>query len=284
MSPAFTVEPSGASCGALVHGLDLRDDLDDGTVAAVRETWLEHQVIAFPDQELTIDQLEAVARRFGPFGEDPYLPAMPGHPHVVELRREADETSPIFAEAWHSDWSFLPTPPAGTLLYGVEIPPVGGDTLYADQYAAYDALDAATKDRLAGLHGIHSARRGYARDGQYGERDTARSMPIRSSDDALATQLHPLVRTHPETGRPALFCSIGYTIGIDGLPDDEAQELLWDLYRHVGREDFVHRHRWSPGMLTLWDNRCLLHQATGGYDGHRRILHRITIAEPPTRN
>src|SRR5205085_3139495 len=99
-------------------------DLDDDTVAAVRSTWLEHQVIAFPDQDLTVDQLEAVAQRFGPFGVDPYLPAMPDHPHVVELRREADETSPIFAEAWHSDWSFLSEPPAGTLLYGVDIPPV----------------------------------------------------------------------------------------------------------------------------------------------------------------
>jgi taurine dioxygenase len=275
----FTVEPTGQACGALVRGLDLRRHLDDETVAAVRAAWLEHQVIAFPDQDLTIEQLETVAQRFGPFGEDPYLPAMDGHPHVVELRREADEQSPIFAEAWHSDWSFLPTPPAGTLLYGVEIPPVGGDTLYANQYAAYDALPDDVKARLQGLDGVHSARRGYAKDGQYGTKDVARSMPIRSSDDALATQLHPLVRTHPETGRPALFCSIGYTIGIDGLPDDEAQELLWFLYRHAGSEEFVYRHTWSKGMLTLWDNRSLLHQATAGYDGHPRILHRITVAE-----
>jgi taurine dioxygenase len=275
-----SVEPSGAGFGALVHGLDLRADLDDDeTLAALRSAWLEHQVVAFPDQDLTLEQLEAVAQRFGPFGEDPYLPAMEGHPHVVELRREADETSPVFAEAWHSDWSFLPRPPAGTLLYGVEIPPVGGDTLYADQYAAYDALPDDVKERLRGLDGVHSARRGYAKDGQYGDKDTARSMAIRSSDEALATQTHPLVRIHPETGRPALFCSIGYTIGIAGLPDGEAQELLWFLYRHAGQEEFVYRHRWSPGMLTLWDNRCVLHQATGGYDGHRRVLWRITVAE-----
>jgi taurine dioxygenase len=279
----FTVEPSGETCGALIHGLDLREDLDDATLDAVRSAWLEHQVVAFPDQDLTLDQLEAVALRFGPFGEDPYLPAIDGHPHVVELRREADEQSPIFAEAWHSDWSFLPSPPAGTMLYGVEIPPVGGDTLYANQYAAYEALDHEVKARLEGLNGIHSARRGYAKDGQYGSKDTARSMAILSSDEAMATQLHPLVRIHPETGRPALFCSIGYTIGIDGLPEDEEQELLWFLYRHAGQDEFVHRHRWSPGMLTLWDNRCLLHEATGGYDGHRRVLHRITVGERDER-
>jgi taurine dioxygenase len=280
----FTVEPSGQACGALVRGLDLREDFDDDTMAALRATWLQHQVIAFPDQDLTIEQLEEVAQRFGPFGVDPYLPAMPDHPHVVELRREADETSPIFAEAWHSDWSFLPNPPAGTLLYGVEIPSTGGDTLYADQYAAYDALTEHEKQRLEGLQGIHSARRGYAKDGQYGAKDTERSMAIISSDDALATQLHPLVRTHPETGRRALFCSIGYTIGIDGLPEDEAQELLWTLYRHVGQDQFVYRHRWAPKMLTLWDNRCVLHQATGGYQGQRRVLHRITIAERPSQS
>jgi taurine dioxygenase len=278
VTASFTVEPTGQSCGALVHGIDLRR-LDDATAAALREVWLEHQVIAFPDQDLSIEQLEAVARHFGPFGEDPYLPAMPDHPHVVELKREADETSPIFAEAWHSDWSFLPTPPAGTLLYGVEIPPVGGDTLYSNQYAAYDALDDDMKQRIADLDGIHSARRGYAKDGQYGDKDTDRSMPIRSSDDAMATQPHPLVRTHPETGRKALFCSIGYTIDIEGLDHDDAQTLLWELYRHVGREDLIYRHQWSTGMLTLWDNRAVLHQATGGYDGHRRVLHRITIGE-----
>ncbi len=278
MTAPFTVEPSGQACGALVHGLDLRE-LDEETAAALRAVWLEHQVIAFPDQDLTIEQLEAVAQHFGPFGVDPYLPAMPDHPHVVELRREADERSPIFAEAWHSDWSFLPTPPAGTLLYGVEIPPVGGDTLYADQYAAYDSLDDDIKDRLDGLQGIHSARRGYAKDGQYGAKDTERSMAVISSDDALATQLHPLVRTHPETGRPALFCSIGYTIGIEGLPEDEERDLLWFLYAHAGHEELVYRHRWSAGMLTLWDNRCVLHEATGGYDGHRRLLHRITVGE-----
>ena len=277
----FSVEPSGQSCGALIRGLDLREPLDADAVAAIRAAWLEHQVIAFPDQTLSIEELERVATMFGPFGEDPYIRPIAGHPHVIEVKREADEHTPLFAEAWHSDWSFLATPPAGTMLYGVEIPPIGGDTLYANQYAAYDALSDEMKTRLESLIGVHSARRGYAQDGQYGTKDAGRSMSIVSSDDALATQRHPLVRVHPETGRRALFCSVGYTIGIEGVVPDEARDLLIELYRHCVRDEFIYRHPWSPGMLTLWDNRCLMHAATGGYDGHRRLLQRITIAESP---
>ena len=272
------VEPSGAACGAMVRGVDLRA-IDDALATQLRGIWLEHQVIGIPDQHLDIEDLERIAPFLGPFGQDPYIRSLPGHPHVVAVKREAAETAPIFAESWHSDWSFLASPPAGTMLYGVEIPPVGGDTLYASQYAAYDALDDDQKARLDGLVGIHSARRGYAKDGQYGTRDTGRSMDIISSDEALATQRHPLVRVHPETGRRALFCSIGYTIGVEGLDSDEAQSLLIELYRHQIQEQFIYRHGWSAGMLTLWDNRCLLHSATGGYQGHRRLLHRITIAE-----
>lgn len=276
---SFDVHPSGATCGASVTGIDLAEPLDDATTASLREAWLSHQVIAFPDQDLTLEDLERIALAFGPHGEDPYIEALDGHPHVVEVRREADEETSVFADAWHSDWSFLATPPAGTMLYGVEIPPVGGDTLYANQYASYDALSDARKEQLAGLMGIHSARRGYAKDAVYGAKDVGRSMAIITSDDAMATQRHPLVRVHPETGRPALFCSLGYTIGIDGMDDDDAQALLFELYHHCVEERFIYRHAWSPGMLTLWDNRCLLHCATGGYGSHRRLLHRITIAE-----
>jgi taurine dioxygenase len=135
------------------------------------------------------------------------------------------------------------------------------------------------KARLQGKQGIHSARRGYARDGMYGEKDKGRSMAITFDDSALATQLHPIARPHPETGRTALYVSPGYTIGIDGIDDAEAQPLLMELFRHQVREDFIYRHRWAPGMLLLWDNRCLVHAATGGYDGHARLLHRITLAE-----
>jgi taurine dioxygenase len=274
----FTVEPA-APFGATVCGLDLGHPLDRATANGLRQAWLRHQVLVFPDQDLSFDQLEAVATAFGPIGEDPYFRPIPGQAHVVALTRDSNEVTPLFADVWHSDWSFMASPPAATLLYGVEIPPTGGDTLYADQYAAYDCLPASLQSRIDGLMGIHSARRGYSKEGQYGDRDVGRSMAIVASDDALATQLHPLVRTHPETGRPALYCSLAYTIGIDGLGEDEANTILGELFAHVARDEFVYRHRWSPGMVALWDNRCLVHAATGGYEGHRRVLHRLTIAD-----
>jgi taurine dioxygenase len=238
-------------------------------------------VLSFADQTLTSDEFEQVALAFGPFGVDPYFRGLSDHPHIAEIRREPDETTPLFAEGWHSDWSFLSAPPPATFLYAQIVPPTGGDTLYADQRAAYDALDSSMKRQLAGLMGVHSARRGYAKSGQYGDKDVGRSMSIVPSDEAMATQLHPLVREHQETGRPALFLSMGYTIGIEGMDDTDAQALLMELYIHQTRDEFIYRLRWEPGMLTMWDNRSVLHRATGGYEGHRRLLHRITIADRP---
>jgi len=276
---SLTVTPQSAACGALVHGVDLTQTLAPAEVAAIRTAWLAHQVLAFPDQSMSVADIERFAGAIGPFGIDPYFEAIPGHPHVAQVRREADETTPIFAESWHSDWSFLAHPPAATVLYGDVIPPVGGDTLFANQYAAWDALPAKLKARLNGRQGVHSARRGYARDGLYGEKDAGRSMAIRYSDSALATQLHPIARVHPETGRTALFVSMGYTIGIEGMSDAEATPLLTELFAHQVRSEFVYRHHGSHGMLVMWDNRCIVHAASGGYQGHLRLLHRITVAE-----
>lgn len=272
--PPWSVEPT-EPFGAVVHGVDLRQPVDP----ALRAAWLEHQVLVFPEQELDFPALEAAATAFGPIGDDPYFRPIPGQGHVVALTREAEETSPLFADVWHSDWSFLASPPAGTLLYGVDIPPVGGDTLYADQYGGYESLPPDLRARVDEMVGIHSARRGYSKEGQYGDRDVGRSMQIVASDSALATQAHPLVRVHPETGRRALFCSLAYTIGIEGLDEHETFTFLVEVLGHATAEEHVLRHRWEPGMVVLWDNRCLLHQATGGYEGHRRELHRLTIGE-----
>jgi taurine dioxygenase len=273
------VEIQDAPCGAIVHGVNLSRDLSAQEVAQIRALWLRHQVLGFAAQSMSLQDLERLAQCIGPFGIDPYFRAVPGHPHVAQVRREADETTKIFAESWHSDWSFLARPPSGTLLYGDVIPPVGGDTLFANQYAAWEALPEGTKSLLQDKQGIHSARRGYAPSGMYGERDKGRSMAIRYSEEAMATQLHPICKRHSETGRLALFVSPGYTIGIDGMPEPEAQALLAQLFEHQVRPEFVYRHRWSQGMLTLWDNRCVVHAATGGYQGHRRLLHRITVGE-----
>ena len=280
---AIEVIPQRAACGALVRGIDLRDELSPAEVAVMRAVWLEHQVVAFPDQRLEIEDLERFAAYMGPSGEDPYIESIAGHPRVVQVKREPDEKAPIFAETWHSDWSFLKRPPAATVLYGNIIPPTGGDTLFADQFAAWEGLPGSMKSLLRNKMAIHSARRGYARDGIYGEKDKGRSMAIKFGDSALKTQLHPLARAHTETGRLALYVSPGYTIGIDGIPESEAQPILQELFAHQSRPEYVYRHKWSQSMLVMWDNRSVIHAATGGYEGHRRLLHRITVADGAMR-
>ena len=275
----ITVTPSGQACGANVTGLDLSAPLSPKQVAEIRAAWLEHHVLAFPDQILSDDDQEAFTVAFGGFGDDPFIAPIPGRKHVIAVKRLANETSPIFAEAWHSDWSFQARPPAGTCLYGITIPPVGGDTLFANQHAALEAMPQDLRARLEGRMAIHSAKKAYAPEGSYGEGDVARrSMDIRPSREAEATQLHPLIRAHPETGRLGLFSCLGYIIGIDGMSDEEALPLLLELYHWQGREQFHYRHQWQKNTLLMWDNRSVLHAATGGYDGHDRLLHRTTIA------
>lgn len=274
----ITVEPSGAACGARVTGVDLAAPLDPATVAEIRAAWLQHHVLAFPGQHMDDDALERFTLAMGGFGEDPFFAPIPGREHIAAIRREADETSPIFAENWHSDWSFQARPPAGTCLLAIDIPPVGGDTMFANQHAAWDALPERRKAELGELIAIHSARLAYAPDGAYGARDKGRSMDIRPGEAAMATQTHPLVPAHPETGRCGFFSTLGYIIGIEGMPQDQSIALLSELQAWQGSERFVYAQKWEPGMLVMWDNRSVLHRATGGYEGHRRELHRTTIA------
>ena len=270
------VEPSGQACGARVTEVDLTRPLDEATVAAIRAAWLDHHVLAFPGQRMSDDDLERFTTCFGPFGDDPFIAPIPGRAHVIAVRREAEETAPIFAEAWHSDWSFQARPPAGTCLLAKVVPPTGGDTLFANQHAALEAMPPELRARLEGATAVHSAGRAYAPDGAYGERDGPdRSMTIRPSEAARATQRHPLIRAHPETGREGLFGCFGYIVGLEGAAD--AGPLLAELYAWQTRDAFVYRHRWEPDMLVMWDNRSVLHRATGGYEGHARLLHRTTI-------
>lgn len=278
MTTSLSIEPTGEACGARVTGLDLRQPLEADTVAALREAWLAHHVLVFPEQPMDDDDLERFTLYFGPFGHDPFFGAIPGRENIAAICREPDETAPVFAEAFHSDWSFQPNPPPGTILRSLVIPPVGGDTLYANQHAAYAALPDAMRSRVDGLRAIHSARLPYSPGGIYGQEDASkRSMDIRVSEEAMAEYVHPLVLEHPETGHPALFSSIVYIMGFEGMPDDEARELLKELYAWQTREAFQYRHRWEEDMLVMWDNRSVLHSATGGYDGHARRLHRTTI-------
>ncbi|MEQ1548165.1 MAG: TauD/TfdA family dioxygenase [Chakrabartia sp.] len=278
MALSVTVCTSGQACGATVTGLDLTQKLSADAAGEIRALWLEHHVLAFPNQHLNDDDLERFTLAFGGFGDDPYIAPIAGRDHIIAVQRKADETSPLFAENWHSDWSFQAIPPAGTCLYAITIPPMGGDTLFANQHMALDAMPDALRARIEGKQAIHSAKRGYAPDGAYGADDKAkRSMDIRPSLAAEATQLHPIIRNHPETGREGLFSCFGYIVGIDGMEDAEAVPLLMELYQWQGQDRFQYRHKWRQDMLIMWDNRSVLHAATGGYDGYDRLLHRTTI-------
>ncbi len=272
------VDPSGQACGARVTGIDLSQPLDGAAIAEIRAAWLDHHVLAFPDQYLDDDALERFTLGFGAFGEDPFFAPIPGRQYIAAVRREADEQSPLFAENWHADWSFQASPPSGTCLNAVEIPPHGGDTLFANQHLAWEALPDDRKAELADLIAVHSARLAYAPDGSYGTKDKGRSMDIRPSEAAFASHTHPLIPAHPETGRRGFYSTLGYIIGIEGMPQDQAVALLLELQQWQGDARFVYTHKWEPGMLIMWDNRSVLHKATGGYEGFRRELHRTTIA------
>lgn len=272
------VTPEASGFGAVVEGIDLSRPLAEPVRQEMLRAWAEHAVLSFPRQALSLEALEAATLQFGPFGADPFIKPMDGHPNVLELRREPDEKATNFGAGWHSDWSFQPEPPAATLLHARVVPPVGGDTLFADCAAAYDALSPAMKDLLAPLRAVHSASRAYGTQGVFARETEKRTMQIVVSPEADKTHAHPLVRTHPVSGRKALFVSPVYTVGIEGMTPEESQAILGFLFKHMTQDAFIFRHRWAKDTLLIWDNRRTVHFAEGGYDGHLRVMHRTTVA------
>jgi len=278
---SIRVKPNPSGFGAEITGLDISKPLSPSQLVAIKQAWADHAVVWFPDQPLTHDELEAFTLQIGPFGHDPFIAPMEGRPHILELRREPDEKARNFGAGWHSDWSFQEEPPAATLLHSKVTPPVGGDTLYADCYRAYDALSDRMKAMLDGLNAIHTAALPYGTKGLFAQEQAQngdRRMKIIVSEEADKTFPHPLVRTHPVTNRKALYVSPVYTMGIEGMTREESAAILGFLYTHMTKDEFVYRHKWQPNMLTMWDNRCTLHFADGGYDGHLRVMHRTTVA------
>lgn len=278
----FNTEVFDAPCGAEITGIDLSQFLSEQVVSKIRKAWLKHHVLVFRNQRLEKSDLERFTLYLGDFGEDPFFKPIKGHKHIAAIRRTASETTPLFAENWHTDWSFQAKPPIGTCLYGVKIPPIGGDTLFSNQHHAYRKLPPSFKDRAQDLTAIHSASSAYSLDGVYSDKhkeNLGRGMDIVVSEDALITQKHPLVRPHTETGELALYSTAGYIQGFVGLDLNESKSLLEMLYKHQGSSQFIYRHKWEPDMLVLWDNRSVLHKATGGYDGYERLLYRTTISE-----
>jgi taurine dioxygenase len=272
------IDPHAHSFGATVRGLDLRTRFDSTMAEAIRAAWARHGVLVFPDQSLDHNELETFTQGLGEFGVDPFIEPMPDHPHILELRREATEKAANFGAAWHSDWSFQSCPPSGTILHAKVVPPVGGDTLYADGHRAWEALSPAMQSMLEGHRAIHSAAFAYGPRGVLAKEPHERTMKILVSEKAEETETHPLVRSHPVTGRKSLFINPVYTVAIEGLHPEENFVLLKFLYDHMVKEEFVYRHHWAQNMLVLWDNRSTMHFAEGGYDGHLRLMHRTTLA------
>lgn len=270
---SLVVEPVAGALGAEVSGVDLFGPLDDATVAAVRRAWLEHGVIFFRDQELPPAAFLAFARRFGEPIEYPFVKGLPEAPEIIPVLKQADERV-NFGGIWHSDTAYLDIPPMASMLIAREVPPAGGDTLFASMYLAYEALSDGMKRLLEGLRGINSS----------ASADVSKTREDRMKDSARAdarqeyVATHPIVRTHPETGRKALYVNVAHTVGIEGLTREESAPLLSYLYQHQIKPEFTCRFRWRPRSIAFWDNRCVQHNAVNDYQGHRRLMHRITLA------
>ena len=242
-------------------------DLTPENIAFLRAKWVEYGLIVFPKLPLSHDEFKDFALSFGEFGEDPFISSLPDYPNIAEIKRSAKEKATPFGGTWHSDWSFMKKPPSATLLHSKIIPPVGGNTLFANTEKAFAALPDEMKDKLRNLKVIHSAKIPYADDGFYALEKEERSMKILPSKEAKATFSHPMIKIHPETKKECLFINPVYTINIEGFSEDESQQLLWELYEHMIQDQFIYEHVWNENMLIMWDNRTVMHQATGGYDG-----------------
>jgi taurine dioxygenase len=268
----FTLRRLSVAVGAEATGVDLAG-ADDETIAALRAAWLEAGVLVFPGQRLDSSQFLRLARQFGEPSDYPFLKGLPGYPQITEVIKLEHELV-NFGGVWHTDTAYLPTPPMATLLLARETPPVGGDTLFASQVAAYEALSAAMQRRLAGLRAVQSS----AKADVSATREDRLRDAARSADPQLYEAVHPVVRTHPETGRRALYVNPAHTLRFEGLTEEESAPLLSFLFAHQVRPELIGRVEWRPGTLAIWDNRQLLHFPVNGYHGHRRVMHRITLA------
>tara|TARA_B100001559_G_scaffold250873_1_gene214441 strand:- start:3619 stop:4452 length:834 start_codon:yes stop_codon:yes gene_type:complete len=253
-------------------------DLTSENIAFLRSKWVEYGLIVFPKLRLSHNEFKDFALSFGDFGDDPFISSLPDHPNIAEIKRSANEKATPFGGTWHSDWSFMKKPPSATLLHSKIIPPVGGNTLFANTERSFAVLPEEMKNKLRNLKVIHSAKIPYADDGFYALEKEERSMKILPSKEAKATFSHPMIKIHPETKKECLFINPVYTINIEGFSEDKSQQLLWELYEHMIQDQFVYEHAWNEDMLIMWDNRTVMHQAMGGYDGYDRLLHRITLA------
>jgi len=279
LSPAtrsIEVHRLGGTIGAEISGVDLSRELDDETVAEIRRIWLDHLVIFFRNQDLPPAQFLAVARRFGEVIEYPFVKGIEGFPEIIQIQKLEHEKV-NFGGIWHSDTSYLETPPMATMLIARETPPLGGDTMFANQYLAYETLSDGMKKLLDGMIGINTSAKADV-TGTREDRDRGR---IRDAGKTEAQKdyvgEHPVVRTHPETGRKALYVNVAHTLRFKDMTVAESTPILDYLFRHQSKPEFTCRFRWEPGSIAFWDNRCTHHNPVNDYHGYRRVMHRITL-------
>jgi len=268
--------PIAGALGAEITGVNLAEELSDEVIAQIRQALLDHLVIFFRDQQLTPEQQIAFARRFGSLEEHDFVKGLPEHPEIIRVIREADETSKNFGGNWHSDVTHQECPALGSVLYAVDVPSHGGDTLFANQYLAYESLSPGMKRMLAGLTGVHTARGPFGPEGR--SNTNWRNMQVETSEKALEEMEHPVIRTHPETGRKCLFVNKTFTVRFKDMTEEESAPLLDQLFAHASQEPFTCRFKWTKGAVAFWDNRAVLHYALNDYSGHRREMHRVAIS------
>ncbi len=268
--------------GAEVLGVDLAQDLPDREFEFMRAAFAEHGVIFFRDQQISEAQHIAFAQRWAPININRFFAAHPDHPEIALVSKERDQTSNI-GGGWHTDHSYDRKPALGSILVARELPPEGGNTLFASMYAAYEALSDELKDQLGGLNAVHSVRHVFGEGGAYYVDNDAGGDRIGNTAAAekLPDVIHPVIITHPLSGRKALYVNPAFTIRFEGWTAEESQPLLHQLYAHCIRPEFVHEFVWRPGSIAFWDNRATWHFARNDYHGHRREMHRITLGGEP---
>lgn len=262
------VEPIAGALGALVQGVDLAT-IDDAAFAKLHAAWLEHQVLFFREQRLSPEQHKSFGRRFGALQVHPFLHSRggDGHPEIVVL--ESDEKRPYVAAGWHTDVTFSETPPLASILRAVEVPRFGGDTMWSSCTAAYDALSDTMKRMLEGLVAVHDTSKTFSRGAYPAEKHP--------DADEMPRAKHPVVRTHPETGRKALFVNPAFTSHVRGMRRDESDAILGFLYRHMVLPEFTCRFRWEQDSLAIWDNRCTQHRVIADNVTAYRRMERVTV-------
>ena len=272
MTGGMTVTPVAGAIGAELSGIDLNDRLDDDLVGNIRQALLDHLVIFFRDQNLTPARFREFARLFGEPVEYPFVAGMPDYPEIIEVKKLEHERN-NFGGIWHSDTVYLDEPPMGSMLLAREVPPYGGDTLFANQYMAYEALSERFRVMLDGLVAVHSSAKA---DVSKTREDRIRTSGTEEAGKEYLSE-HPAVRTHPETGRKALYVNVAHTARFKGMTEAESKPILDYLFQHQIRPEFTCRFVWREGSLAFWDNRCAQHNPVNDYHGHRRIMHRITL-------